>query len=157
MKGTTDEDGKYRITNVPAGVLSGRPDRSGVCLLRLPVDSGSEGKDLLIAEGEVVEGFDFVLVRGGVITGKVTDAEGRPVVEEFVHLEMEDQSSPDRQLVRREFRLTIAAFIEPSECRPGNTECQPDIGDDGILGTEGDDQHIVEPFIPAPPIERRRQ
>ena len=39
-----------------------------------------------IAEGEVIENFDIELIPGGVITGRVTDSNGRPLVEEQVQL-----------------------------------------------------------------------
>src|SRR5215475_9519966 len=45
------------------------------------------GKVLLIGEGETVEGIDFALIRGGVITGKITDANGQPLIEEPVSIE----------------------------------------------------------------------
>ena len=35
----------------------------------------------MVEVGESTEGVDFALTEGGVITGRVTDAEGRPVVE----------------------------------------------------------------------------
>ncbi|HEU4478785.1 MAG TPA: carboxypeptidase-like regulatory domain-containing protein [Pyrinomonadaceae bacterium] len=65
LKATTDQDGNYRITNVGPGTYSVIP------ATRLFVSSGeSRGKTLIITEGETVEGVDFALVRGGVITGK---------------------------------------------------------------------------------------
>jgi protocatechuate 3,4-dioxygenase beta subunit len=48
---------------------------------------GSDGsKTFLISKSEAVENVDFALVRGGVITGKVTDTDGRPLVEEEITL-----------------------------------------------------------------------
>jgi hypothetical protein len=40
----------------------------------------------MVEVGESAEGVDFALTEGGVITGRVTDTEGRPVVEEAVSL-----------------------------------------------------------------------
>ena len=40
----------------------------------------------MVEVGESAEGVDFALTEGGVITGRVTDADGRPVVEEAVSL-----------------------------------------------------------------------
>jgi protocatechuate 3,4-dioxygenase beta subunit len=40
----------------------------------------------MVEVGEATEGVDFALTEGGVITGRVTDTEGRPVVEEAVSL-----------------------------------------------------------------------
>ncbi len=45
-----------------------------------------EGKSLNLADGEIVENFDLELRRGGVITGRVVDSEGHPLVEERVLL-----------------------------------------------------------------------
>ena len=80
-KAATDQEGFYRITDVPPGNYQVSPlapafvseDRSSL---------RDRGKALLLAEGENVDGIDFSIERGGVITGRVTDAEGRPVVEE---------------------------------------------------------------------------
>jgi protocatechuate 3,4-dioxygenase beta subunit len=41
---------------------------------------------LLINKDETVENIDFELVRGGVITGRVTDSDGRPLIEEKVSI-----------------------------------------------------------------------
>lgn len=74
-RAVTDADGIYRITNVPAGnyvVTVAAP-------AYVPTNS-SDRKPVVIGEDENVEDVNFSLVRGGVITGKVTDAEGHPVV-----------------------------------------------------------------------------
>ena len=49
-----------------------------------PGDPG--GKTLIITAGETVEGIDFTLARGGVITGRVIDSEGGPLIEEPITL-----------------------------------------------------------------------
>jgi len=41
-----------------------------------------------IAEGETVEEIDFTLVRGGVITGRVTDVDGTPLRFNRINLKM---------------------------------------------------------------------
>ena len=74
-RATTDADGIYRITNVPAG--------SYMVTIAAPayVPSNSEDrKSVVVGDDENVDGINFSLVRGGVITGKVTDADGRPVM-----------------------------------------------------------------------------
>lgn len=84
-KATTDYQGNYRMTNVPAGrymlyVLAPAmvgDDNNG---------SRDTGKSVTLAEGETVEKADFALIRGGVITGRVTDANGAPVIGEHVQL-----------------------------------------------------------------------
>jgi hypothetical protein len=59
-----------------------------------------------IAEGDVIENFDIELIPGGVITGRVTDSNGRPLVEERVRLWWFDKNGTTlefnpRQLIRK--------------------------------------------------------
>ena len=82
-KATTDQDGYYRFTKLAAGNYS--------LMAAAPafVASGSEGgiqKNVLVGEDENVEAINFALVRGGVITGRVTDADGRPVIDQQVNI-----------------------------------------------------------------------
>lgn len=78
-RATTNDDGEYRLTDVRAGsyqILTFAPAF---------VSSGDRyGQDLIVNKGDNIEHVDFTLVRGGVITGKVVDSEGRPVIEESV-------------------------------------------------------------------------
>src|SRR6185295_6017517 len=47
-----------------------------------------------VAEGEAVTKIDFALLRGGVITGRITDSEGHPLISERVSVVLKD-STPD--------------------------------------------------------------
>ncbi|MGH9906926.1 MAG: MSCRAMM family protein, partial [Pyrinomonadaceae bacterium] len=87
-KGVTDQEGNYRITNVQPGTYQVLPAAPAYVVSGEP-----GGKSLIIAEGESVEGVDFALARGGVITGRVTDSEGRPLIEEMVNLLPADTSN----------------------------------------------------------------
>ena len=78
FRSTTDEDGNYRITKVPPG--------SYEVIAASPAHVASDRKLLIIGKNETVENVDIKLQRGGAITGKVTDDEGRPVIEEAVHI-----------------------------------------------------------------------
>lgn len=84
-RAATDYEGRYRLTNVPAGrysVMAIAP-----ALVGQSEDTyGEPGKMVTIAEGETVEKIDFALVKGGVITGRVTDGDGLPVIGERIHL-----------------------------------------------------------------------
>lgn len=96
FRGTTDEEGKYRISDVPAGSYEVVPAAPAFVIF----DSANpRGQTVVLTEGESVDGIDFALVRGGVITGKVTDAEGRPVVEQRVNLNLADQQPNQRPTV----------------------------------------------------------
>ena len=77
-KAVTDHEGMYRIENVTAG--------SYVVLPVAPayISDDPVERILIVSKGETIENVDFVLIRGGAITGKVVDQDGRPIVEEDV-------------------------------------------------------------------------
>lgn len=92
-RGATDADGRYKCTNVPAGryrlqtaasVYSSPDERTGS-----PFD---KGKSVTVGAGEAVENFDITVVRGGVITGRVTNSEGKPVIAERVTVAYADRA-----------------------------------------------------------------
>ncbi|MDX6709914.1 MAG: hypothetical protein QOH96_930, partial [Blastocatellia bacterium] len=88
FKATTDQDGNYRIGKLPAGSYMVIPvERAFVNL----DPNNPRGQSVVIAENENVEGIDFDLTRGGVITGRATYADGQPVIEEQVNLWPLDQ------------------------------------------------------------------
>jgi hypothetical protein len=80
-RATTDENGNYRIPNLAAGTYQLLISAPGY----VPADR-ADRKVLVIGEDESVENINFSLVRGGVITGKVTDADNRPVIQHQVEL-----------------------------------------------------------------------
>jgi hypothetical protein len=89
----TDAEGNYRLTDVPMGsyyVTPVAPVYTEPGASRLT----SANEAVVITGGETVDGIDFSLVRGGVITGKVADTESRPVIEQAVTLQNVDQTSP---------------------------------------------------------------
>jgi Carboxypeptidase regulatory-like domain len=93
---TSDQDGNYRITNVPAGRYEVIVSQPGF----VQTDPAPGSRMIFITEGENVEGMDFALVRGGVITGKVVDADGRPVIAQQVNVypaDAWDQRPQDRR------------------------------------------------------------
>lgn len=78
---TTDSQGNYRISNVPPGTYEIVPGSPQFVL------TGFQSiKTLIVGEGETFEGIDFVVVRGGVITGRITDNEGQAIIEENVEI-----------------------------------------------------------------------
>lgn len=90
FKATTDQDGKYRIAEVPQGQYVIAPVAPSFVISDA---NNSNGQSVIVNEGENVEGIDFDLIRGGVITGKVTDADGDPIVEERINLLAADRPS----------------------------------------------------------------
>lgn len=81
MKAVTDQNGVYRITNVAPGSYAVVPTTPAY----VPADAAGRSS-VVIAEDDNIENINFSLVRGGVITGKVTDGEGRPVVQHNVEI-----------------------------------------------------------------------
>src|SRR5262249_51649939 len=77
VKFTTDEDGRYGFTGRAAGRYQVSPFSPSTV-----VTSGQGWVSL--ADGASVEGIDFDLSRGGVITGRVSTADGRPVIGEMI-------------------------------------------------------------------------
>jgi protocatechuate 3,4-dioxygenase beta subunit len=85
LQDVADEQGRYQITGIPAGsyLVNIKPDEfvivGGLHYL-------IQRKLINVLEGEKVEQFDLVLKRGGVITGRVSDASGRPIAGEEIKL-----------------------------------------------------------------------
>src|SRR5262245_30678857 len=83
----TNENGYFRITGLPAGRYAPISLTPGYIMSKGWTDyTMARGAAFEIAEGENIENFDIELVPGGVITGRVTDSNGRPLVEEQVQL-----------------------------------------------------------------------
>lgn len=80
FRATTDDTGTYHITNLPAATYQVNPFALSM------VQESQQSGNIVLGEGEAVEDMNFELVRGGVITGKISDAEGRPVIEEAVSI-----------------------------------------------------------------------
>ena len=94
-RGVTDASGKYRIANVPEGIYRVSPHA-----LAFAVENQEQANRLNVADGETIEDINFVLVRGGVITGKVTDSDGQGLIEQPVIL----QSLGDQDLMNIAYR-----------------------------------------------------
>ena len=108
LKAVTDEDGNYRIKNVPPGTYR--------VLVSAPAYVQSEARtSVIVGKNEVAENINITLLRGGVITGKVTDADGRPVVEEqiFFSLTTPSRAFPYLRTVRTDDRGVYRAFGLP--------------------------------------------
>ena len=87
----TDAGGRYRLTGLPAGQYQ----ISAIAPALAPADQGPgsnfrSGKTVVLAAGEEADDVDIKLIQGGVITGRVTDADGKPVIEERINLQIVD-------------------------------------------------------------------
>lgn len=89
-KGVTDEEGRYKLTNVPPGRYHLTAVSPGYVFAEAGANEWQQGKVVNVSAGDELKDLDFTLVRGGVVTGRVTDSDGRAVVEEVVTLMVAD-------------------------------------------------------------------
>ena len=88
-QGKSDAEGNYRIFGLSAGMVSLTP----VAPVYVPTNQVfGQGRMVNLAANEAVEGIDFKLTRGGVITGRVTDEDGRGAIEERISLTQVDEN-----------------------------------------------------------------
>lgn len=88
-KTASDEDGNYKITGLAGGHFTILP----LAKSYLMASDGAykePGQSVNVAEGETIAKIDFALVRGGVVTGRITDSEGRPLIGERVNVVLKD-------------------------------------------------------------------
>ncbi len=94
LRATTDQDGVYRITNVASGSYDILPSAPAYVLVDF---NNYRGKNVIVGDGEDVDGLNFSLLRGGVITGKIIDADGRPLIQQEVSLYRVETSAQQPQ------------------------------------------------------------
>jgi Carboxypeptidase regulatory-like domain len=94
-RGRTDSEGRYRVTGVPPGRYNITPAAPAYVFQDL--NSYPPGKPLMLSAGDSAEDVDFRAVRGGVITGKVTDADGNPIIAEMINVIPADPK-PNQQM-----------------------------------------------------------
>lgn len=85
LRASTDEGGHFRITGVAAGDYFIIPLAPGF-IYSGGDEPGLRRKTLKVSEGVNVENIDVELYRGGVISGRVTDLQGRPLAGKYVLL-----------------------------------------------------------------------
>ena len=85
-----DADGNYLLANLPAGMYN------------LNLYEGPEGwtavaKEFIkVGEGEIVSNIDLTLIRGGIITGRVTDQDTNEPIADH-HISFHDAARPESQ------------------------------------------------------------
>ena len=73
-------------------------------------ETSSLGVQVSVGEGDTVEGIKLRLIKGGVITGKVTDPDGKPVIRERIELQ---RVGPNREQMLS--NITTAASRETDD------------------------------------------
>jgi protocatechuate 3,4-dioxygenase beta subunit len=84
LRAVADEQGRYRITGIPAGIY--RVDILSDEFLIVGGLGYIKQHKISVLEGENVEQFDLVLKQVGAITGRVTNANGRPLTRQAIEL-----------------------------------------------------------------------
>jgi protocatechuate 3,4-dioxygenase beta subunit len=87
-KTTTDDEGNYRITGLSAGRFTIIP--LAKAFVETENTNKLPGQTINVVEGESITKIDFALVRGGVITGRITDSEGDPLIGERINIVPKD-------------------------------------------------------------------
>src|SRR5882724_2631147 len=90
-KATTNADGQFRDSSLAAGIYRVWPNVPAYVVTDTKGSPPLE-RSVVVTEGETIEDINFALIRGGVITGKATDADGRPVIGELVRVIPLDQN-----------------------------------------------------------------
>jgi protocatechuate 3,4-dioxygenase beta subunit len=96
-KATTDDDGNYRLTGLAAGKFTIMP-MAKAFVVGTAGAFKPPGQSITVAESESITKIDFALIRGGVITGRITDSEGRPVIGERVNVVTKDTPKAGTQM-----------------------------------------------------------
>jgi Carboxypeptidase regulatory-like domain len=96
---TTDDQGRFRITDLAAGGYTVTGSRTGfvdaVYGQRRPLQPGTP---VQLADGQEIATIDLRLIRGGVITGRVVDEDGEPLARAIVTVQRYQYVRGERQL-----------------------------------------------------------
>ncbi len=94
----TDGDGRYRVTGLAEGTYVIRALSKAYVLSKSPFGFDAS-RSVTLEDGESRDDVDIALARGGVITGRVIDAEGRPVIATDVRLfSVGEKGMPKREV-----------------------------------------------------------
>lgn len=91
----TDGEGRYRLSNIQPGRYQIMP--FAPVYIMQDMRDWPPGKPLTLVAGEEVADIDFRIERGGVVTGRVTDADGNPVIGEPVSVAPVDDKAVQRR------------------------------------------------------------
>lgn len=87
MNTKTEADGRYKFSGLAADSYRIVPNAMSY-VFESDRMSNQPSKAVILGENEVLDNIDFSMTRGSVITGKITDADGHPVIEQRVQLEV---------------------------------------------------------------------
>jgi hypothetical protein len=126
---TTDAEGNYRIENLPANTYYVYPIAPA-----LVVSNGEGQKLFMVAAGETIRDVDFSLVQGGVITGKITSADGQPLIEQIVNVVPVDFRTDYRPANLTGFHTDDRGIYRVFGLRPGKYKVSIGASSSGLPG-----------------------
>lgn len=89
----TDAEGRYTLAQIPAGQYQIRPLSRVYVLAQASANKAATSQQTItLNEGEARTNVDFSLVRGGVITGRLSDQEDRPLISYYAQLSILNQN-----------------------------------------------------------------
>ncbi|HST22627.1 MAG TPA: carboxypeptidase-like regulatory domain-containing protein [Blastocatellia bacterium] len=103
-KASADREGLFEFTRLPAGryqIVAFAP----AYFSRTDEQDFQGGKTIMLSDGESVEGINISLKRGGVITGRITDARGRPLVQQYITLASLDEQGRTQSFYSAYYRM----------------------------------------------------
>jgi len=104
-KATTNQDGRYQIT----GLAPGRYRVMSLSTVYVVPGDGPiaslSGRTVTLNENDQADNIDFSVVRGAVITGKVLDGDGRPLIGERVTVTVIDDQGRKRPTQSMDFTM----------------------------------------------------
>jgi protocatechuate 3,4-dioxygenase beta subunit len=97
IRARTDEAGRYRFERIRAGRYSINAMAPGY-VTSGGSQYGAQSRAINVSENDKVENLNLSLVFGGIITGRITDARGGPVVGESLQLARVNEQGKSEQL-----------------------------------------------------------
>ena len=145
FKATTDQDGIYQITGLSEGSYQVAPIAPDFVIADVREQFG---RSVVITASENIEGVNFDLIRGGVITGRVVDAQGRPIVEERISLLTANYPRDVRPYTPGHFQTDDRGIYRIFGIRPGSYKVS--IGEEGhgIYSRVGKPRSLPRTFHP---------
>jgi hypothetical protein len=127
----TDGNGRYELTNLPAGKFTLQASKPNyVALSYGQTRPRGVGQTIELAEGQTLNNINFTLQRGGVITGRIVDEFGDPVTDVQVMAMRSQFFNGERRMM-------------PSGGRPSQTN---DLGDYRIFGLPPGQYYVTATF-----------
>jgi hypothetical protein len=88
LRAQTDADGRYKFTDLAAGNY--QISTFSPLYVQAEDPSFMPARQITLNDSESLVDIDLQLIRGGVVTGKITDSDGRPLIEQYIQFDRVD-------------------------------------------------------------------